>query len=614
MELKRIKELINQNRVAEARFELEKLKKLDKVPTGVYLEWAKLVSTTSFTYLAIQAAEKEIELHDHLEAKEFAFNLRQKLISTRENASEEYPAIHLFGFLTQGSEQDWSICVESLKFQYNKNVFLTLFSESDARLSLMPNFVTIQKINSNQSINNNADRARILEKAFSNSPGEVISFIDNPTAMFSEHGLALVAATFKNLSHVFVLQTERLTYGFDGIAAPLRLEFPRWSQSMLLDILNLQDPSVFFSWKGVFFRKDVLVKVGLPFSSELLQALAYDLAAKIIRISPIHTLRAPVILDQTKTIARSYQAPIAEISDAVLIIEREKKLFPDGFSEQIPDIVEIGEKRYSQDKLPNVAKFILQHGENSAPKITVVTTVFNDRLYIERCLDSVISQNYPNLEYIVIDGGSTDGTAEIIKKHQRHLSYWHSAPDAGQYSAIQAGFSRSSGSIMTWINSDDLLTPYSLRLVASLFTERKEISWITGSICMTSEVEDLEIGKIMNYQGAVYFEDAFDLPYVQQEGTFWRRTLWEQAGASLDLRMKLAADMELWTRFFQHAQLYSISAPLGIFMRRKGQRSAVYLNKYHHEAYKVIERLKANAVKPYIQKETEMAMILIPTE
>ena len=90
-------------------------------------------------------------------------------------------------------------------------------------------------------------------------------------------------------------------------------------------------------------------------------------------------------------------------------------------------------------------------------KISVVTPNFNGARFLERTILSVIKQNYSSLEYIVIDGGSTDGSIEIIKKYEKYITYWESSQDNGMYHAIQKGFNKSSGEVMTWINSDDTL-------------------------------------------------------------------------------------------------------------------------------------------------------------
>src|SRR5262245_36429428 len=114
------------------------------------------------------------------------------------------------------------------------------------------------------------------------------------------------------------------------------------------------------------------------------------------------------------------------------------------------------------------------------PRISLVTPSYNQAEFLDECIDSVLSQNYPNLEYIIMDGGSTDRSVEIIKKYERHLSYWRSQPDNGQYAAINEGFQHSTGEIMTWLNSDDVFHPLSFETVVEIFSGKQAVSWLMG--------------------------------------------------------------------------------------------------------------------------------------
>src|SRR5690349_701527 len=105
------------------------------------------------------------------------------------------------------------------------------------------------------------------------------------------------------------------------------------------------------------------------------------------------------------------------------------------------------------------------------PKISIVTPNFNNGKYLEDTIVSVLSQNYPNLEYFIIDGGSTDNSLEIIKRYERHLAGWTSEPDGGMYEAIDKGFNKTTGEIMAWLNSDDMYHRKSLFAVGKLFCD-----------------------------------------------------------------------------------------------------------------------------------------------
>ncbi len=225
------------------------------------------------------------------------------------------------------------------------------------------------------------------------------------------------------------------------------------------------------------------------------------------------------------------------------------------------------------------------------PKISVVTPSFNQAAFLESCISSVLDQNYPNLEYIVMDGGSTDGSKEIIEKFAGRLAYWQSQPDQGQYWAIQEGIRRSTGDIITWLNSDDLFAPNALFIAASIFLERPEIEWITGRRASTDEDGSrFSVNSQLPLWSRAKFLKQYDNPFIQQEGTFWRRSLWEKAGGVLETRLVLAGDMELWARFFRYASLYSVDYALA-FYRVHGKNKAIqYMQQYKAEADTVVKR------------------------
>jgi cellulose synthase/poly-beta-1,6-N-acetylglucosamine synthase-like glycosyltransferase len=115
------------------------------------------------------------------------------------------------------------------------------------------------------------------------------------------------------------------------------------------------------------------------------------------------------------------------------------------------------------------------------PRVSIVTPSYNQATYLEETIRSVVSQGYPNLEYIVMDGGSTGGSVEIIQKYEPWLARWQSIRDDGQYDAIQKGFHLSCGEIMAYLNSDDLYFPWTFKVVAELFTLFPQVDWLTTS-------------------------------------------------------------------------------------------------------------------------------------
>jgi glycosyltransferase involved in cell wall biosynthesis len=211
-----------------------------------------------------------------------------------------------------------------------------------------------------------------------------------------------------------------------------------------------------------------------------------------------------------------------------------------------------------------IAAEVFSQPSTSWPKISLVTPVFNSAHYLEATLRSVLSQGYPNLEYIVLDGGSTDGSLDIIRKYEDHLHSRVSEPDRGMYDAINKGFARSSGELMGWISATDMLHAGSLFVVGSVFRTFPQIEWITGRPTgFSDDGMAAEILKLRRWSRWAFLAGANR--YIQQESTFWRRSLWERAGSRVDDSRRNASDFELWVRFFRYARLYSVDALIGGF-------------------------------------------------
>ncbi len=222
------------------------------------------------------------------------------------------------------------------------------------------------------------------------------------------------------------------------------------------------------------------------------------------------------------------------------------------------------------------------------PRLTIVMPSYNQAEFLEAAIRSVLLQGYPNLEFILVDGGSTDGSLQIIDQYRAWLSYAVSEPDDGQYSAINKGFSRSTGEVMTWLNSDDMCAPNCLWAVGGIFAELGHtVQWITGIPAMWDR--DGNLGLVLtrpNLHRQLLRLGAYDgltLNFIQQEGTFWSRDLWQRAGGQLDSSLALAADYELWCRLAEHAQLYGASVVLAGSRRHSEQKTAHSMRMYMAE-------------------------------
>jgi len=157
------------------------------------------------------------------------------------------------------------------------------------------------------------------------------------------------------------------------------------------------------------------------------------------------------------------------------------------------------------------------------PKISIVTPSFNQGKFIEQTIQSVLNQNYPNLEYIIIDGGSVDNTVEIIKKYEQHIHYWISEPDNGQTDAVNKGFAKCTGDIFNWLNSDDYYEPGALQTISNLFTSNPAVNIVCGK--EWSFVEGSYERRTLN-GGSVIKANVFEtirIGIIDQPCTFFRK-------------------------------------------------------------------------------------------
>lgn len=190
--------------------------------------------------------------------------------------------------------------------------------------------------------------------------------------------------------------------------------------------------------------------------------------------------------------------------------------------------------------------------QNALPKVSIVTPSFNQAPFLEQTLRSVLEQDYPNLEYIVIDGGSSDGSLEIIHKYADRLAYWQSQPDQGQTDAINQGFARASGEILAWLNSDDLLLPGAVSAAVRALHEHPEAAMVYGDALLIN-AEGKTIGKFPAAQ-TDYRKLRRGYVHIPQQASFFRADLWQQV-APLDVSFYFAMDYDLWVRLAALAPL-----------------------------------------------------------
>ena len=185
---------------------------------------------------------------------------------------------------------------------------------------------------------------------------------------------------------------------------------------------------------------------------------------------------------------------------------------------------------------------------NTLPKISIITPSYNQGKYIEQTIQSVLQQNYPNLEYIIIDGGSKDNTIDIIKKYEHKITYWVSEPDSGQTEAINKGFAKCTGEIFNWINSDDYYEPGTLLKLGNLFMQNPAVNIVCGKEWGFND--EAPEDRIL-HPGSVIKKNVFQTiltGIIDQPCTFFRKEK-IQNFFPLDNTLRYVMDRQLWWRY-----------------------------------------------------------------
>ncbi|MBL8103077.1 MAG: glycosyltransferase, partial [Anaerolineales bacterium] len=162
------------------------------------------------------------------------------------------------------------------------------------------------------------------------------------------------------------------------------------------------------------------------------------------------------------------------------------------------------------------------------PLVSIITPSFNQARFLERTIQSVLAQDYPRIEYIIVDGGSTDGSADVIKKYQSRLAWWVSEQDKGQTDAINKGFNRATGDILAWINSDDTYHPKAVGEAVKYLMENPEVALVYAD-CDFIDEEDRLIGKFKSAQ-TDYRRLREGYVHIPQQTMFFRAKYWKELG------------------------------------------------------------------------------------
>ena len=186
------------------------------------------------------------------------------------------------------------------------------------------------------------------------------------------------------------------------------------------------------------------------------------------------------------------------------------------------------------------------------PLVSIVTPSYNQARFLPATIESVLTQTYPNIEYIVIDGGSTDGSAALIERYADRLAYWISEPDKGQTDAINKGFARANGEILAWLNSDDTYQPDAVANAVAKLHENPDCGLVYGEANFIDEHGQV-IGRFPAAQ-TNYERLRRGYVHIPQQSAFWRASLWQQVGP-LDDGLYFAIDYDLWLKLAKVSQV-----------------------------------------------------------
>ena len=244
-----------------------------------------------------------------------------------------------------------------------------------------------------------------------------------------------------------------------------------------------------------------------------------------------------------------------------------------------------GESERLPDKIPDGRPW---------PKISIVTPSYNQGQFIEETIRSVLLQGYPNLEYIIIDGGSTDDSVEIIKKYEPWLKYWVSEPDKGQSHAINKGWKMATGEIFAYLNSDDTYLPGAIIAAESFLTEHPDISMIYGNCNFVDEE-----GKVIcTYNGKEFdVKEMLFANIIPQQTVFFRDYVLDKIGY-LDESLHMTMDMDMWIRIGLKLKLKYIAVLLANMRRYASNKTTAQIGDFLPERLKVIKKVIARPDVP----------------
>lgn len=241
------------------------------------------------------------------------------------------------------------------------------------------------------------------------------------------------------------------------------------------------------------------------------------------------------------------------------------------------------------------------------PRITIVTPSFNQATFIERTICSVLDQSYPNLEYIIIDGGSTDGSVEVIRRYEKHLAFWVSEQDRGQSHAINKGLKLATGDWVAWQNSDDIFYPGAFESLANAARKNVHSNLIIGNMNLIDEQDD--VINDLKYVTPTYHSLLAEGMVLANQAAFWRRSIHEKIGY-LKEDLHYGLDFEWFLRVLKHGRATHINKTWGGLRIHSETKTSQFQVLFDNEFAKILEGRRVSIAKLRVYQLRRLLLML----